>query len=60
MLILIPSVFLVLQANFVFPYLFELLLGLLTFVSSFLVESQAPFDSCESLVIRIKCPWTWN
>ena len=42
MLILIPSVSLVLQAIFVFPYLFELLLGLLTFVSSFLIEFQAP------------------
>ena len=41
-LILIPSVPLVLQEIFVFPYLFKLLLGILTFVSSLLVESQAP------------------
>ena len=37
MLILIPSVSLVLQAFFVFPYLFELLLELLTFFSSLLI-----------------------
>ena len=53
MLILIPSVSLVLQAIFVFPYFFELLLGLLTFVSSLLAESHAPFDSCKILVTRI-------
>ena len=38
MLILIPSVSLVLQANFVFPYLFKLL----TFFSSLLTEFQVP------------------
>ena len=42
MLILIQSVSLVLQEAFAFPYFFKLLLGLLTFFSSFLAESQAP------------------
>ena len=42
MLISIPSISLVLLTIFVFPYLFENLLGHLTFVSSLLAEFQAP------------------
>ena len=41
MLILIPSVSLILQAIFYFPYLLKILLGFLTFVSSLLAEFQA-------------------